>query len=174
MFRRLRAIHKWVGVVAALFLALISFTGFMLAIKGKSEAIRPSTRQGQKLAKLSDAVSLGTAAQAAIAVGLPELKSIEDIDRFEYHLGKNVFKVLSAKAYHEVQVDGATGKVLSVGKRNDQMFEDIHDLTFFSEALYDWWLPVVAVGLFTLAVSGLWMYFVPVVRRWKYERTKKA
>ena len=173
MFRRLRAVHKWVGVFAALFLALISATGFLLAIKGKTEMIRPSTQKGAELARFSDAVSLDTAAKAAIGVGLAELKTLDDIDRIEYHVGKNVYKILSARAYHEVQVDGATGKVLSVGKRNDQMFEDIHDLTFFSEILYDWWLPVVAVGLFTLAVSGLWMFFVPVVRRWKFERTKK-
>lgn len=173
MFRRLRAVHKWVGVCAAFFLSLISFTGFVLAIKGKSPAIRPETQKGQKLQRFTDAISLDVAAQAAIGVGLPELRTLADIDRFEYHLDKNVFKVLSAKAYHEVQVCGATGKVLSVGKRNDQMFEDIHDLSFFSDTLYEWWLPVIAVGLFVLAVSGLIMFGVPIVRRWKYERSKK-
>lgn len=173
MFRRLRSLHKWVGVFAALFLALISATGFLLAIKGKSTAIRPDTQKGQKLERFADVIGLDVAAQAAIRVGLPELRSLSDIDRFEYHVGKNVFKVLSAKAYHEVQVCGATGKVLSVGKRNDQLFEDIHDLSFFSDVLYDWWLPVVAVGLFVLSVSGLYMFGVPVVRRWKYERAKR-
>jgi len=172
MFRRLRTIHKWIGVVAALFLVLISATGFLLAIKDRANAIRPSTQKGQKVTGLAQVVSLDVAANAAFAVGLPELKTLEDIDRFEYNTSKNVFKVLSTKAYHEVQVDGATGKVLSVGTRNDQMFEDIHDLSFFNDFLHDWWLPVVAVGLFCLAFSGLWIFFVPVVRRWKYNRTK--
>lgn len=173
MFKRLRDLHKWIGLFAALFLALISFTGFVLAIKAKSDTIRPPTKKGAEMPRFAEVVTLDAAANAAFAVGLPELKALSDIDRFEYHVEKNVYKILSAKAYHEVQVDGGTGQVLSVGKRNDQMFEDIHDLSFFNDVLHEWGLPVIAVGLFTLAVTGTWMFFVPVVRRWKFQRTQK-
>jgi len=93
-----------------------------------------------------------------------------DVDRLEYHAKKNVYKILAKTGYDEVQIDGTSGKVLSVGKRNDQMFEDIHDLSFFHPVLRETALPVIAVILFVLGTSGVTMYFVPIARRRRFQR----
>jgi len=170
MLRRVRSWHKWVGLISAVFLMILAGTGFLLAIKGRVDWIRPATQKGTKMPSLVGSISLEVAAKSAVSVGIPELASVRDIDRFEYHTDKNIFKILSVKGYHEVQVDGATGKVLSVGKRNDQLIEDIHDFSFFSSFLHQWWLPVVALGLLALACSGLLIYTIPVLRRRKFER----
>lgn len=170
MYRWLRQAHKWVGVVACLFLMVISASGFFLAIKGNVGWMRPETQEGGAVGSLSEVVGVGPALESAVGVGLAELQGAEDVDRFEYHVGKNVYKVLSARGYHEVQVCGATGKVLSVGRRNDQLTEDIHDLSFFQELAKEWGLPLVALGLFGLSCSGVVMFFTPVVRRWKFRR----
>jgi hypothetical protein len=61
--------------------------------------------------------------------------------------------------------------VLSVSNRNDQFVENVHDLSFFGDPVHDWLLPLVAVGLFTLGVTGTYMFSVPVFRRAKYRRT---
>ncbi len=173
VYHKLRWLHKWGGIVACLFLATIAATGFLLAVKARFAWIRPGTAEAAAISSVHEIVPLGTVIEAACAQGLPGLKTHEDVDRLEYRVKDNIFKVTSKTLYHEVQVHGTTGKVLSVGTRNDQLFEDIHDLSFFHDLLHDWWLPVVAFVLFVLSISGGVMFFTPVVRRWKFRRTQK-
>lgn len=174
MYRTLRTLHKLAGLVGSLFLVAISVTGFVLALKGPIPSIRPATRSGADIATLADVVHPAQALEAAFGVGLGELRERDHLDRFEYHADKNVYKVLSKDAYHEVQVCGATGNVLAVGRRNDQMMEDIHDLSFLHPSLRETVLPAVAVLLFFLGTSGVVMYFVPVVRRMRHRRQATA
>ncbi len=174
MYKSIRNLHKWIGLGACLFLVVISATGFLLAIKGNVDWMRPASQKGGEVSSLSDVVGVGVALESAYGVGLAELKSDKDIDRFEYHSDKNIYKIISTKGYHEVQIDGADGKVLSVGKRNDQLSEDIHDLSFFADAAHAWVLPWVAVCLFFLGLSGVVMFFVPVYRRWQYRKGNRA
>ncbi|MCB0824595.1 MAG: PepSY domain-containing protein [Armatimonadetes bacterium] len=174
MFHKLRAIHKWIGLFACLFLVIISATGFFLAIKGSVGWMRPPSEKGGEIASFADVVPVDVAAQSAFGAGIAELKSYDDIDRFEYHADKNIYKIHSAKGYHEVQVDGASGEVLSTGKRADQFMEDIHDLSIFADFAHAWILPVVAICLFLLGLTGVIMYFVPVARRWKYRKTQQT
>ncbi|MCW5936452.1 MAG: PepSY domain-containing protein [Fimbriimonadaceae bacterium] len=172
MFRRLRTLHKWVGLVCSLFLALISATGFLLAIKAKLDWVRPPTMSGGEVQSLSEVVSVQKAVDAVVALGHPEIQSIDDLDRFEYHADKNVYKLISKDNYLEAQVCGLTADVLSTGRRNDQLLEDIHDMSFFSEGANEWLLPVVAAGLFVLSVSGIVIFAVPIFRRIKFERQR--
>lgn len=172
MYKGIRNVHKWAGLVACLFLMVISFTGFFLAIKGKLDWMRPPTQSGTAAA-VEDLASVGVVMESAFGAGYGELKSAEDIDRLEFHAEDGIWKVLSKDGYREVQVDGVTGEVLSKGQRNDQLFEDIHDLSFFAKFWHEWGLPLVGILLFGLSVSGVVMFFVPVVRRWKFERERK-
>jgi hypothetical protein len=123
---------------------------------------------------LAQVVSVDQAARAAFAQGIPELAEKGHIDRIDYRPKSNVFKVVSKEGYHEVQVDGATGAVLQVASRVDQLAEDVHDLSFIHDNLHAFWLPVVACLLFYLGASGLVMFFVPVVRRWRFRRSQAA
>jgi len=170
MFHKLRSIHKYVGLFACLFLLVLSVTGFLLAVKGRMDWVRPETKQGAEVTSLAEIVGMQEVADAAFSAGFKELQKMEDIDRLEFHAEDRIFKVISKKGYREVQVDGATGKVLSTGQRNDQLLEDLHDLSFFADAAHSWGLPAVAVGLFVLSCSGLVMYLVPVARRAKFRR----
>lgn len=172
LYHRLRGWHKFAGLVSCLFLAVISATGFFLAIKGQVSWMRPDTKTGGEISSLEEVISMDQAAKAAFSVGLAELAEPSHIDRMEYHASDNVFKFLSKSGYHEVQVDGKTAEVLSVGRRNDQMAEDIHDMSYFADGLHKYWLPVIAVLLFTLSISGVIMYSVPIWRRYKFRHLK--
>lgn len=150
---------------------VISASGFFLAIKGKVDWMRPKTQTGAPFDHPSQLVPVDRVMNVAFQAGYSELAELAHIDRLEYHAEDNVWKVLSKKGYREVQVDGTTGDVLSTGQRNDQMTEDIHDMSFFAEFWHEWGLPLVGLLLFFLSVSGVIMFFVPVFRRWKYKRT---
>src|SRR5688572_4830755 len=113
MFRNIRAIHRWIGVVNALFVMLMACTGFLLAIKKRADWLQPPTSQGAAIERMSEVVSLDRVAQAAFSAGVPGLREKDDIDRFELHVDKNIFKVTSKKGYKEVQVEASSGRVLS-------------------------------------------------------------
>jgi uncharacterized iron-regulated membrane protein len=167
----LRSIHRTVGLAGSLCMLTLSATGFVLALKAELPNVRPPTRSYKGEPDIASMVHPSDALQAATALGLDGLEGIKDVGRFEYHAKGHVYKVLSKTNYHEVQVDGATGEVVQVSRRNDQMFEDIHDLSFLHPSLRTYVLPFVAASLFVLGVTGVWMYFVPVVRRARFRRS---
>lgn len=171
MFRRLRAVHRVVGLVGSICMLTLSVTGFFLALKGELPGVRPPTRKFEGAKNLAAMLHPSVAFQAATSLGLEGLAGVDDVDRFEYHAKGHVYKVLSKENYHEVQVDAATGEVLQVARRNDQMIEDIHDLSFLHPSLRTYLLPLVAVALFTLGSTGIVMFFTPVVRRWRFRRS---
>jgi uncharacterized iron-regulated membrane protein len=173
MYKGVRNLHKWAGLVACLFLMVISFSGFFLAIKGKVDWMRPKTQMGSAYVLASELVPVGLVMETAFLAGYAEMKSIEDIDRMEFHAEDRIWKVLSKDGYREVQIDAVSGEVLSKGQRNDQLFEDIHDMSFFAKFWHEWGLPVVGFLLFWLSLSGVIMFFVPVYRRWKFKQGKK-
>jgi uncharacterized iron-regulated membrane protein len=170
MYHKTRWLHRWIGAISALFLVIIAGTGFLLATKSSFGWVRPPESKGTKVDALAQVISLEQAAEAAFAVGLKNLAHASHIDRIDYRPKSNMFKVLSKEGYHEVQVDGATGRVLGVNYRTDQLAEDIHDLSFFKEWMKTWVLPVVALVLLALAVTGIGLFATPILRRAKFKR----
>lgn len=174
MYHRLRTWHRWIGLACSAALLIISATGFLLAMKGRLDWVRPPEMTGTAPDAVSSVVGVETAMEAAFAQGIPDLSSPADVDRVDYRPKRNVYKVVSRRGYHEVQVDGADGRVLQVARRNDQFIEDLHDLSFFGDSVHAWVLPAVGVGLLGLSLSGVAIFTVPVVRRMRYRRSRQT
>lgn len=174
MYRSSRQLHRWIGIVSAVFLLLIAGSGFLLANKSRWQWLRPPEVTAEKVSAPEEIVPVSVAANAAFALGHPELKSMKDVDRVDYRPKSNVFKVLSKEGYREVQVDGKTGKVLSSSQRMDQLTEDLHDFSFFGDLFHAWLLPVVALGLFILGGTGIGLFLTPIVRRIRFRKEQKA
>jgi uncharacterized iron-regulated membrane protein len=173
MYRGTRQTHRWVGIVLSIFLVLIAVTGFFLALKAQVGWIRPPEVQAQEVESMAEVISIDAAIASAVGQGNPHITSYRDIDRVDFRPRRNIFKILSREGYIEMQVDGKTGEVLSVSKRNDQLIEDLHDLSWFHENFRTLILPAVAIGLLLLAFSGIGMFFTPVYRRWQFNRQKR-
>jgi uncharacterized iron-regulated membrane protein len=170
MYRNTRQFHKWAGVFLALFLVLIAATGVLLAMKDRLDWVRPTEHSGTGVESMAEVISIHDAIEVAIAQGDPNLTSFRDIDRVDFRPRRNVFKVLSREGYVEFQIDGSTGEVLQKAQRTDQFIEDLHDFSFFADWAHSWLLPVVGLGLFGLALTGIFMFGTPVVRRWQFKR----
>lgn len=173
MYHTLRNLHKWIGLISCLFLMLIAATGFLLALKREVAWIQPPTMEASE-GEIEQYISMEEAAQIAFNVGIPELQSVTDIERMDLRPKDRIVKIRSKEGYHEVQVDMLTGDALSVDIRRDQFFEDIHDLSIFSPTIRKYVLPVVALMLFFLGLSGSIMFFVPVVRRRRFKKKQSA
>lgn len=174
MYHRTRSLHRWIGFISSLFLAVISVTGFFLAMKGQFSFMRPPVQEATKLGKVEDILPLAQVLQIAFDQGHAELSDIKKVDRVDYRPKDNVFKVVSKDGYREIQVDGTDGKVVSNAFRNDQLMEDIHDMSFFADVAHGYLLPVVAVGLCFLSISGIIIFLTPIIRRWKFKHRKPA
>jgi hypothetical protein len=48
--------------------------------------------------------------------------------------------------------------------------EQVHDMSFFAPWMHDFVLPTVAVSLILLGLTGIFIFFVPIFRRWQFKR----
>ena len=172
MYHKTRNLHRWIGFLASLFLAVISVTGFFLAMKDRFAFMRPPVQEAAKLERAEDILPVAQILDIAFAKGYPELQEIKHVDRVDFRPKDNVFKVVSKDGYREIQVDGTHGTVVSDAFRNDQLMEDIHDMSFFADLMHGYLLPVVALCLTFLSLSGIGIFLTPIVRRWRFNHKK--
>jgi uncharacterized iron-regulated membrane protein len=174
MYHKTRSLHRWIGFLASLFLAVISVTGFFLAMKDRFAFMRPPVQDAAKLERVEEILPVSQVLSIAFGAGHAELSEVGEVDRVDYRPGDNVFKVVSKDGYREVQVDGTQGSIVSDAFRNDQMMEDIHDMSFFADLAHGYLLPTVAIGLLLLSLSGIVIFITPIVRRWRFRHKKPA
>jgi hypothetical protein len=86
-------------------------------------------------------------------------------------MDKGVIKV-RAKSSWEIQLDSQTGDILQVAYRRSDFIESLHDGTFFQKSANLWLMLPSALGLFTLLVTGLVLFFQPYIKKYK-KRTKR-
>lgn len=83
------------------------------------------------------------------------------IDRIEARPEKGMVKVLFKEGYWEVQLDGSTGKVLSVARRHSDWIEKVHDGSIVSDFFKLVSMNVLGLGLLVLTATGFTLWFYP-------------
>lgn len=166
--------HKWTGILLSSVLATTAVTGFLLLLKKDFGWIQPPTSVGTE-GEPGDFISFAALLEAASASGHPDFAELSDIDRIDVRPGKRVAKVRSAHNHSEVQIDLVTGAVLGAGvmRRNSDLIEQIHDGSFFGDAVHSWFMPAVSVGLLFMVCSGLWLWYEPKLRRRRRRRRRR-
>ncbi len=171
LFKFFWTTHKWTGIILAFVFLYMSTTGFLLLIKKRNHWIQPPTKRGAE-GELEDFITLQRLVDVVRAQNHPDFTSLEDIERIDFRPGKRVFRVHSEHHYAEIQVCAVTGKVLNVSWRPSDLFEDIHDGSFFAGWYHDWAMLGVSAGLLFLAISGWWLWLDPIVRKRRSYRHK--
>ena len=73
----------------------------------------------------------------------------------------------------EIQIDAATAEILQVAYRRSDLIETIHDGSFFHDNIKLWIFFPTAIILFTMWLTGSYLFVLPVLaRRRKRERLK--
>lgn len=162
LIRVARRYHRQMGIFL-LFLVLISaLTGLLLAWKKESAYLQPPTTEGAStsLTDWKPMAELATIARKALTEQHPAEKD-NDIDRMDIRPSKGIVKVLFEKRWWEVQVDGATGEVKSIAKRNSDWIEAIHDGSIISDGFKLISMNLLGLGLLLLIITGFFLWYGP-------------
>ncbi|MFZ5999936.1 MAG: PepSY-associated TM helix domain-containing protein [Bacteroidota bacterium] len=158
--RQFRSLHKWIGISIALFMLITSITGVLLGWKKNVELLQPPTMKGTSN-DLSEWMSFSAIAGSASRALDSVTHQPNEVDRFDVRLDKGIVKVLFANGYWEVQVDGKTGKTLSVAQRHSDWIEHVHDGSIINDGFKLLYTNYIGWGLLTLAVTGFWLWYGP-------------
>ena len=152
-----RKLHRWGAVVVAIPLALVIATGLLLQLKKDIDWIQPREMTGvggPPTVTFRSLLEIASGAEGA------QITTWDDVDRIDIRPSDGVAKVRSRAGY-EVQIDTATGEVLSVARRRSDLIESLHDGSFFGDwAKLGVFLPAGAI-LLALWLTGIYLWVLP-------------
>ena len=162
-----RKVHYWLAIAVALPALVIFATGVLLQVKKQFAWVQPHEMRGT-----SDAPTIPFDQILAIARGVPEagIQSWADVDRVDVRPSRGMLKVTSRTRW-ELQIDTATGRVLSSAYRRSDLIESIHDGSFFHPLAKLWLFLPTGVALTLMLVSGLYLFWLPI---WVKSKRKRA
>lgn len=164
-----RKVHYWTSLPLMLTILVIAVTGILLSVKKDFDSLQPQTRQGSSIGHLQRSVADLVTAVASVPGHAGA--TADDVDRIDIRPGDGVAKVI-LRSRTEVQVDLATGKVLSVAYRTSDWLETIHDFSFIG----GWSKYVFSTGsgllLLGMAGSGIYLFLLPFLVRRRKRRAK--
>lgn len=168
--------HKWVGLTIAAFLLLIAVTGFLLLLKKEFAWIQPPTREAgpATMRYPLDFLPIHEAWVRLQAVDHPAFQGPDDIDRIDVRPDARVFKFRSKHDHAEIQVHAVTGEVLGTGTRTSDWLETLHDGSWLGKPVHDIWMPLVAIGVAFLSLSGVWLWIRPILSRRRRRAKQRA
>jgi Trk-type K+ transport system membrane component len=170
LLRLFRKAHRKTGAFLFIFFFIVSITSLLLGWKKNSYGfILPETETGVS-SDLKDWMSID--ALQTIAFNTLENsidKNIKlELNRIDIRPDKGVAKFNFENDYWEVQLDGATGKVLAVSKRNSDLIENIHDGSILdilfntnSDILKLVYTTMMGTALLTFTITGFWLWYGP-------------
>lgn len=170
LIRNFRKVHRITGILLFAFFFVIAITTLLLGWKKHSgDVIMPQTRMGSStnLKEWLPLDRLHVMAVDSIETYLPGQAPFV-LDRMDVRRDDGVIKFSFKKNYREIQLDGATGQVLSIGTRRADLFEAIHDGsildTWFNSSHGQFKLiytSIMGSGLLLFTVSGFWLWYGP-------------
>jgi len=165
-----RVWHRLGSIIVLLPITIIIVSGIVLQLKKVSPYIQPPTQRG---AGTEPAIGFERILEVARTVPEAEIESWEDVDRLDVRPGDGVVKVRCKNRY-EVQIDTETAEILQVAFRRSDLIESIHDGTYFHDSFKLWVFLPAGLILAMLALTGLHLFCLPHLAKWRQRRKKLA
>ena len=151
-------------------LVVVITTGILLQLKKQLPFVQPIERAGVTHEPVA------TPAQYLEAINRGKLDGAvtwKDVQRVDIRPSKGIAKVI-LKSDVEYQVDLGTGHVLQRELRMSDFIESLHDGSFFAGDISKLgvFLPA-AIGLLVLWVSGIYMFWLPIIVKQRKSRAAK-
>lgn len=157
--------------MVAVLLLVSAITGVLLSLKKDVAILQPPTEKGVSKV-LSDWKPIHELSSMALDYLHQEVAGSAHIkvDRIDVRPSKGMAKVIFDNDSWEVQIDGVSGKVLSIGKRHSDWIEKVHDGSIISDAFKLVSMNVLGWGSIILIFTGTWLYYGPAL----YRKRKRA
>jgi uncharacterized iron-regulated membrane protein len=165
-----RRTHAWISMCFAVPLVVVIITGILLQLKKQLPFVQPIERAGVTHEPVA------TPAQYLEAINRGKLDGAvtwKDVQRVDIRPSKGIAKII-LKSDVEDQVDLGTGHVLQRELRMSDFIESLHDGSFFAGDISKLgvFLPA-AIGLLVLWVSGIYMFWLPIIVKQRKSRAAK-
>lgn len=157
-----RRIHYWLAAVSALPVLVIVASGILLHFKKNAAWIQPPERRGEGTAP---SVTMDRILEASRGVPEAGVREWSDIRRVDLRPARGMLKVVSEGNW-EIQIDAATGEVLQSAYRRSDLIEELHDGSWFHDAVKTWIFLPAGIALLVLWVTGLWLFLHPYLARY--------
>lgn len=167
-----RDIHHWGSLALMIPLGIMIVAGIFLMLKKDIDWIQPPSQRSAIEVTGAPETTLLQLHEAAAAI--PELETSDwtQFDRVDVQPDRGIVKFISTNRW-EAQIDLVTLEVLSLEYRRSDLFEQIHDGSFFADWVKLYVFLPAGVLLFILWLTGIWLFFLPHVKRWQ-RRKKRA
>ena len=170
LLRTFRKIHRYTGAFLFFFFLFVSLSGLLLGWKSNSfGTIIPKTQVGttEDLSEWLPTEELHNIAVLTLKDSIdPALSPV--LDRIDIRQQKGVVKFVFENHIWEIQLDGATGEVLQVGKRHSDWLEDVHDGSIVDQFFENqhgqfklFYTTTMGIALLVFTITGFWMWYGP-------------
>jgi len=169
--RKFRRFHRYIGIGVAVLLLVSAITGILLAFKKDVDILQPPTQKGVSKV-LGDWKPIDEIRDIAVQHLQEQLNDVQQIsiDKIDVRPDKGIAKVIFDNDNWEIQVDGVSGKVLSMAKRHSDWIERLHDGSIISDGFKLISMNFLGWGVLILIFTGAWLYYGPGI----YRRLKRA
>ena len=167
----MRDIHHWGSTLVMIQLGLVISTGLLLMLKKDIDWIQPPTRAGEAPSEIP-AQTFDELFEKARNVPELAIEDWRDLDRVDVKPGKGVIKFIATNNW-EAQIDTETGALLQVAYRRSDTIERLHDGSFFADWVKRFVFLPTGVVLLLLWGTGVYLFFLPHVKR-ELRRRKRA
>ena len=173
--RTMRTIHRTLGIFLFIIFIIVSVSGLLLGWKKNSGgAIHPKSARGVS-ADLTNWLPIDSLKTLAIsAIREAEGDDIDlSLNRIDARPDKGMVKFVFDNHYNGVQIDGTTGEILQITRRNSDLIEDIHDGSLLDrwfgtsgEILKVIYTSIIGIALLLFSITGFWLWIGPkLIRR---------
>ncbi|MFT6136676.1 MAG: putative iron-regulated membrane protein [Cyclobacteriaceae bacterium] len=158
------------GIFLFLIFLVISFSGILLGWKKNSGGyLLPDTQNGTT-SGLNQWLTIDTLTTIGISAILEEQQEQLTLDRLDIRPDKGIIKIVFVEDQWEVQLDGATGTVLSIGRRRSDWIEDLHDGSLMDNAFGTAFIKLLftsisGISLALFSITGFWLWYGPKLMR---------
>ena len=170
LLRVFRKVHRITGAWLFFLFFIVAITGLLLGWKKHTgDFLLAKTRKGTtpELKEWLSLDSLHTIACRVLRDSIsPDLSAT--LDRIDVRNEKGIVKFVFADHYWGIQLDGATGKVLTIERRRSDFIENLHDGSLFDKYLRTGngqvklaYTSILGLALLTFTVTGFWLWYGP-------------
>jgi uncharacterized iron-regulated membrane protein len=166
--RWFRWLHRKIAIFLFAFFMIISVTGILLGVKKQTGLLAP-TQKGVS-ADLSTWLSIDSLQKNAIRFLHDSVSASLSVavDRIDVRPDKGIVKFTFKDHFKGLQLDGTTGKLLSIETRKSDFIEKIHDGSILDKIFGTGgdqvkvsYTVIMGLSLFMLIMSGLWLWYGP-------------